>query len=113
MKFKITAGRGFHVTFANGCTLSVQFGGSNYCDNRNVGRLRAQRLPDEELAANGCANAEIAAWGPGKKFLRLPYSSPDGIVGCATPNGFAALVAFVAALDPSNLPVVEQPEDSQ
>jgi hypothetical protein len=26
--------KGFHMTFANGWTVSVQIGGGNYCDNR-------------------------------------------------------------------------------
>ena len=26
-------GKGFHMTFANGKTISVQFGRGNYCDN--------------------------------------------------------------------------------
>lgn len=31
--FVITQGKGFHMTFPNGYTVSVQFGGGNYCDN--------------------------------------------------------------------------------
>jgi hypothetical protein len=40
--FKITKGitgselaKGFHMTFENGVTISVQFGNNNYCDNRD------------------------------------------------------------------------------
>jgi len=31
--FKLTDGRGFHLTFSNGVILSTQFGSGNYCDN--------------------------------------------------------------------------------
>ena len=52
--FKITQGKGFQVTFANGWTASVQFGVENYCANRlPLGRNA------EEVS---CANAEICAW---------------------------------------------------
>jgi hypothetical protein len=32
---KITAGKGFQITFANGYTVSVQWGPGNYCDNHS------------------------------------------------------------------------------
>ena len=32
--FKITAGKGFAVTLLNDWEVSVQWGPSNYCDNR-------------------------------------------------------------------------------
>jgi hypothetical protein len=31
--FKITHKKGFHITFENDYTVSVQFGPGNYCDN--------------------------------------------------------------------------------
>lgn len=37
--FKITSGRGFHITFPNGIILSTQFGYGNYCDNYNNDKL--------------------------------------------------------------------------
>ena len=33
--FRITQNKGFQMTFENGCTISVQFGYYNYCDNHN------------------------------------------------------------------------------
>lgn len=35
-KFAITFGKGFHMTFANGCTVSVQWGPGNYCNRREA-----------------------------------------------------------------------------
>lgn len=51
--FKITNGKGFHVIFKNGITVSVQFGKGNYCNNRYK--------PDNPIEV-ACANAEIAMW---------------------------------------------------
>lgn len=31
--FRITDGKGFHITFKNGYTVSVQFGAGNYCEH--------------------------------------------------------------------------------
>ena len=33
--FKITGGKGFHITFPNGLMLSTQFGYGNYCENED------------------------------------------------------------------------------
>jgi len=32
-EFRITQGKGFHLNFPNGVTLSTQFGAGNYGDN--------------------------------------------------------------------------------
>ena len=55
--FKITAGKGFHLTFANGIMLSVQFGRGNYCKNRNISW--EEEKSDKYLS---CKDAEIAIW---------------------------------------------------
>ena len=36
MSFEICMGKGFHITYKNGYTVSVQFGGGNYCTNRDL-----------------------------------------------------------------------------
>ena len=58
--FRITGGKGFHLTFANGYTVSVQFGPGNYCDNydRRIGH------DEVESAEEGSRTAECAVWGP-------------------------------------------------
>lgn len=57
--FRITGGKGFHVTFKNGYTVSVQFGPGNYCDNydRRIGH------EEEASASDGSSTAECAVWG--------------------------------------------------
>ncbi len=54
--FRITGGKGFHINFTNGITLSMQFGGGNYCDNRDIPMTVA--VPREIE----CINAEVAVF---------------------------------------------------
>lgn len=63
--FRITGKKGFHVTFANGWTVSVQFGPGNYCDNYDL-----NIFDDAELAGNrGSTTAETAVWGPDGEMI--------------------------------------------
>lgn len=52
--FSICGTKGFHVRTPSGWTLSVQFGGGNYCDNYD------EPINDEPVPPS--ANAEIAVW---------------------------------------------------
>ena len=53
--FAITRGKGFHLTFANGWTVSVQWGNGNYCSNRCN--------PDPKPGTDHtCVNAEVLCW---------------------------------------------------
>lgn len=54
--FRITCGRGFHIEFSNGITLSTQFGGGNYCNNHDLPVI-GDRFKDTE-----CVNAEVAVF---------------------------------------------------
>lgn len=42
--FRITRGKGFHVSFPNGYTVSVQFGPGNYCDHYDRGVRKVKPL---------------------------------------------------------------------
>lgn len=53
-QFKITGHKGFHITFPNGYTISVQFGAGNYCDNYH------SNWQSTEPATS--SDAEIAFW---------------------------------------------------
>ena len=62
---------GFSLTFANGLTISVQFGRGNYCDNQKT----YQPNPDE------CSNAEVAIWNDMDEFYNFPHGKiADGWV---------------------------------
>lgn len=54
--FKITSHKGFHLTFANGCTVSVQFGPGNYGSNYDA---PFQGLESVEWKSQ---LAEVACW---------------------------------------------------
>ena len=67
-KFRATQNEynnGFHITFENGYTVSVQFGKTCYSDQ-------------------GETTAEVAAWGPDRKWVKL--SEYDDVKGWCTPN---------------------------
>jgi len=67
-KFRATQNEhhnGFHMTFKNGYTMSVQFGKGNYSDG-------------------GETTAEIAAWGPDRKWVKL--SEHDDVRGWCSPD---------------------------
>lgn len=57
--FYITGGKGFHITFPNGWTISVQFGPGNYCENYG-----GDFDKKSEAAEKGSSTAETAYWGP-------------------------------------------------
>lgn len=61
--FKITRGKGFHITFENGCTMSVQFGPGNYADNYRAS-LNAPQREDYESTT-----AETASWDAENNWL--------------------------------------------
>lgn len=89
--FDITFGRGFHITFENGHTVSVQFGGGNYCSNYDVeigaGR-NGRHLPPS-------ATAEVAAWDSNGQLVRL--GDGDDVIGYQTPAEVLALLNKIAA----------------
>lgn len=55
--FKTNGCSGFHMTFKNGNTISVQFGAGTYCDNYHGSII-------ESMNARSCESetAEVATW---------------------------------------------------
>lgn len=90
--FYITGKKGFHITFANGWTVSVQFGPGNYCQNydREIGR------EDEESAREGSESAEVATWGPDGAMLNL---GDDTVRGWQSPAAVLVLLNAAASGD--------------
>lgn len=95
--FRITGGKGFQMTFANGWTVSVQFGTGNYCDNR---RMIFTSASDQIAGQEGSANAEVAAWDADG---RLYDFGSDTVSGYRTADEVANFIANVAAFPPSAL----------
>jgi len=78
-KFRATQNEynnGFHITFKNGYTMSVQFSKTNYSDG-------------------GVTTAEIAAWGPDGQWLKL--SDHDDVRGWCSPDEVLEVMNMVAS----------------
>ena len=84
--FNITQGKGFQITFANGYTVSVQFGHGNLCENRYGNH------------GDRSVNAEVAAWPStfGGEWVKL--GEHDDVIGYQTPDQVLGIMAMIAAL---------------
>lgn len=89
--FKITDKKGFHITFENGYTVSVQFGAGNYSENYN-----ATYDENEKAGANGSATAECAVWGIGGTFLEHELFEGSTVGGYLTPNQVLELMNWAS-----------------
>lgn len=88
--FRITSGKGFHITFANGWTASVQFGPGNYC-----GHHHAEFADTHRLAERGSPDAEIAAWPEGGGMMA--FDGGDTVKGWNDPADVLAFLNEIAA----------------
>lgn len=52
---------GFHLTFDNGLTISVQIGYVNYCETRSINQFDNYKNRDMDIP-DCSSNAEIAIW---------------------------------------------------
>jgi hypothetical protein len=78
-KFRATQNEfnnGFHITFKNGYTVSVQFNKRNYSDG-------------------GETTAEVAAWGPDREWVKL--SEGDDVRGWCSPDEVLEIMNMVAS----------------
>ena len=66
--FRITAGKGFHLTFPNGYTISVQFGPANYCSNYGE---PINNESDRMCGKRGSETAETAIIAPNGKIITV------------------------------------------
>ena len=93
---RITHGRGFALVFANGWTVSIQFGPGNYCENRNADYNQSATVGEK-----GSRDAEIAAWpGPsnGRDTMPMVSFGGDTVKGYCNADEVAAFIALVAGL---------------
>jgi len=102
--FQITGGKGFKMTFANGWTISVQFGTGNYCENRSLdeydmfpgaGFTTYLMRKDREVGEKGSADAEIAVWNHEKKWVNF---GGDTVSGGRSPDEVAEVIGIVSNL---------------
>ena len=83
----ITQGRGFHLTFDNGWTISVQIGHGNYCANQDKG-------PYDNAKPEPSPDAEIAVWGADGNMVELVH---DVVHGWVPTEDIGNAIAFVQA----------------
>lgn len=89
--FKITAGKGFQMTFANNWTVSVQFGYGNYCENRSFDRVDFDRNVEPKGESK---DAEIAAWDANGTWYDF---GSDEVKGWCSPDEVAAFITKVSS----------------
>lgn len=90
--FKITGKKGFHITFKNGYTVSVQFGPGNYCDNYN----RQIGYDDEQCGKDGSSNAECAVWGPAGGMIEHKLFNGNAVGNRMSPKQVLELMNWAA-----------------
>lgn len=91
---------GFHIQFANGYKVSVQFGPANYCEHHYNGQWDAA----ENDPSWTSKDAEVAIFGPDGEFLQLTQN--DTVVGWQSADAVAQWIAFAAA---GTVPVFPKP----
>ena len=79
-----SAGTGFSMKFANGWTVSVQFGEYSYCNNRD--------LLHSERNKNKCINAEIAAWDANDEWYSFETDQVKGWCDADEAADFIAMI---------------------
>lgn len=95
--FAINENKGFQITFDNGVTVSVQFGGGNYCQNRSGIYWKP--------AADGarCADAEVAIWNK-DGWMTREYDPDlyDDVIGNLNPSQVLMVLIWAKAYKGAN-----------
>lgn len=91
--FSVTQGCGFHMTFANGYTVSVQWGPANYCENRDY-NFDYGDSGHRQAGEKGSSTAEVACWDANGKWVKLGEN--DDVLGWQTSEQVADVLALVA-----------------
>jgi hypothetical protein len=89
--FSSCQNKGFHITFGNGVTISVQFGPGNYCEKRG----EDFRAP-ESTSIWSCEHAEVAILLPDGRFY--PIQDCDDVIGWQTADDVAKWIEFARNL---------------
>ena len=90
MSFEISNNKGFQITYNNGYTVSVQFGGGNYCTNRDL------PIEDYGKPVPPSDTAETALM---TKDGFVPYGGDD-VQGHMSPSDVLKLMVFAESLKP-------------
>lgn len=94
--FKSTWRKGFHMSFENGLTVSVQFGAGNYCDNYHDMDFFSDKdaqSSDAEIAIWHKDHTEPLDWISVNYFLADAYGEGHGgVCGYLSPEQVAELL---------------------
>lgn len=93
--FRIIGAKGFHITFANGYTVSVQFGYDNYCISN---QKTYKGTPPGGVAS---PDAEVAAWRADGSWLHPEGFDfvGDDVIGYLSPEEVARFIQAVASME--------------
>lgn len=93
--FAITSGKGFHIRFANGVTVSVQFGAGNYGDHYDT-PFENEKGPHHIWDSD---TAEVAVWGSDDNWLEngKVCRPGDAVEGYQNPEQVLATLNWAAA----------------
>lgn len=93
--FKITGNKGFHITFENGYTVSVQFGPGNYCDNYDMSFENDSVKGIKGVKGIESSTAECAVWGSDGAMLGFDDWG-DTVSNRSTPADLLELLNWAA-----------------
>jgi hypothetical protein len=100
--FTITQNKGFRLDFANGITISVQWGPMNFCANRDVS-YQALLTTQAGMAVSPSPTAEITLWDQKRRWLTKRANRAlkrpkinDDVIGHLTPEEVARFIAWAA-----------------
>jgi hypothetical protein len=92
--FSASDNQGFQLTFANGNTVSVQFGPGNYCNPEHpLGRGAGHDAPMKAEGAWKSTTAEVAAWNADGDWHNF---GSDKVEGWQSTDEVLRFVSFVA-----------------
>ena len=94
-RFSNSEGRGFHLTFDNGWTISVQFSGGHYCDNKEKHWSWARERAMDNMPVHS-SNAEIAVWSNRISDSGLIWLENDTVRGYTTADEVAQVIHKVS-----------------
>jgi len=87
--FVVTENKGYHVRFANGWSVSVQWGRGNYGSNRDYPGPYGGPVP-------GAAHVETAVVSPTGVFVKRRRGDSDTVQGYQTPEQVAATMVWAS-----------------
>lgn len=97
-KFKITSGKGFHLTFPNGYTLSTQFGWGNYGDNYDADLDEERNLMNLKRIFPQSNRVETAFWGANGELVAYPEADGNTVQGYQTMEDWLSTLDYVRNL---------------